>query len=75
MRFYGEWNSVFSYTLMSEMHKGRASVEVGHRRLSHMYKNTEKGKKEDNCGFVKVEVRNHMCVPSEPHLQVNQAED
>ncbi len=55
---------------MSEMHKkGRASVGGISAFLSHMYMNTEKGKKEDNCGFMKVEVRNHMCT-IEPHLQV-----
>jgi len=40
-------NSVFSYTLMSEMHKKGEGVswwDIG--VLSHMYMNTEKGKRK-----------------------------
>jgi len=42
---------------------------VGYRRFIAYVYEYRKGKKEDNCGFVKVEVRNHMCA-IEPHLQV-----
>ena len=42
---------------------------MGYRRFIAYVYEYRKGKKEDNCGFVKVEVRNHMCA-IEPHLQV-----
>ena len=42
---------------------------MGYRRFIAYVYEYRKGKKEDNCGFVKVEVRNHMCT-IEPHLQV-----
>ena len=42
---------------------------AGYRRFIAYVYEYRKGKKEDNCGFMKVEVRNHMCT-IEPHLQV-----
>ena len=42
---------------------------MGYRRFIAYVYEYRKGKKEDNCGFMKVEVRNHMCT-IEPHLQV-----
>ena len=54
---------------MNEMHKkGRASVGGISAFIAYVYE-YRKGKKENNCGFMKVEVRNHMCT-IEPHLQV-----
>ena len=42
---------------------------MGYRRFIAYVYEYRKGKKENNCGFMKVEVRNHMCT-IEPHLQV-----
>ena len=42
---------------------------MGYRRFIAYVYEYRKGKKEDNCGFMKVEMRNHMCT-IEPHLQV-----
>ena len=42
---------------------------MGYRRFIAYVYEYRKGKKEDNCGFMKVEVRNHMCT-IEPHLRV-----
>ncbi len=42
---------------------------MGYRRFIAYVYEYRKGKKENNCGFMKVEVRNHMCT-IEPRLQV-----
>ena len=42
---------------------------AGYRRFIAYVYEYRKGKKENNCGFMKVEVRDHMCT-IEPHLQV-----
>ena len=46
---------------------------MGYRRFIAYVYEYRKGKKGDNCGFMKVEVRNHMCT-IEPHLQVENLE-
>ena len=43
-----------------------ACLDIG--GLSHMYMNTGKEKKESNCGFIKVEVKEKRCV-MEVHLR------
>ena len=42
---------------------------MGYRRFIAYVYEYRKGKKEDNCGFVKVEVRNHMCTIEETWQQ------
>ena len=60
-----------SYTLMNDrkFHRTGGCHLAGYRRFIAYVYEYQKGRKANNCGFMKVEVKNGICT-AEIHLQI-----